>query len=76
MDKIEREIAFTDEWFSKSKEMPTYADAIEWADRTMIDKVCKWLSLNMTDAVYMGCHGQAVLSKVDLIQGVKTAMNK
>lgn len=74
MDKIDREIAFTDEWYSKNKGLPTYADAIEWADRTMIEKVCKWLSLNMTDTVYMGCHGQAVLSKEELIQGLKTSM--
>ena len=33
MDKIEREIAFTNDWYSKNKEMPTYADAIEWTDK-------------------------------------------
>ena len=43
MDKIEREIAFTDDWYSKNKGMPTYADAIAWADETMIEKACEYL---------------------------------
>jgi phosphoribulokinase len=53
-----------------------FIESAKWADKTMIEKVCEWLSLNMTDTVYMGCHGQVVLSKVDLIQGVKKAMEE
>ena len=40
---IEREIEFTDWWYFHNKKSPTYADAIEWADRTMIDKACELL---------------------------------
>ena len=40
---IEREIEFTDWWYFHNKKAPTYADAIEWADKTMIDKACEWL---------------------------------
>lgn len=33
--KIEREVAFTDDWYMvrKMEKTPTYADAIEWADQ-------------------------------------------
>ena len=40
---IEREIEFTDLWYFHNKKAQNYADAIEWADKTMIDKACKWL---------------------------------
>ena len=40
---IEREIEFTDWWYFQNKKAPTYADAIEWADKTMIEKACEWL---------------------------------
>lgn len=43
--KIQREIDFTDWWLREHKMegAPTYADAIAWADRTMIEKACSWL---------------------------------
>ena len=41
----EREIAFVDWWLENHKgESPTFADAIAWADKTMVEKVCEWLS--------------------------------
>lgn len=49
---------------------------IRMGKKIMIDKVCQWLSLNMTDNVYMGCHGTSVLSKADLIQGLKKEMEE
>lgn len=44
-DKMEeREIAFMDWWLENHQgESPTFADAIAWADKTMIDKACEWL---------------------------------
>ena len=43
--QIEREEAFCDDWYMVRKmgKTPTYADAIAWADKTMIEKACKWL---------------------------------
>lgn len=40
--KIEREIAFTDDWYMvrKMDKTPTYADAIEWADQNP-----KWIKV-------------------------------
>ena len=45
-DKMEeREIAFMDWWLENHKgESPTFADAIAWADKTMVEKACEWLS--------------------------------
>lgn len=43
--KETREEQFVSDWFlaRKMDKEPTYADAIEWADKTMIDKACEWL---------------------------------
>lgn len=45
--QIEREEAFCEDWYMtrKMEKTPTYADAIAWADKTMIDKACEWLML-------------------------------
>ena len=39
--QIKREEAFCDDWYMVRKmgKTPTYADAIAWADKTMIDKL-------------------------------------
>lgn len=39
--QIEREEAFCDDWYMVRKmgKTPTYADAIAWADKTMIEKL-------------------------------------
>lgn len=40
----EREIAFMDWWLENHKgESPTFADAIAWADKTMVEKACGYL---------------------------------
>lgn len=43
--QIEREKVFCYDWYvtRKMDKTPTYADAIVWADKTMIEKACKWL---------------------------------
>lgn len=74
--EIQREIDFTDWWLKEHKMegAPTYADAIAWADRTMIEKACEWLSLNMTDIAYFGMNGD--LYKPEFIQNFKLAMEE
>lgn len=44
--QIEREEAFCEDWYMtrKMEKTPTYADAIAWADKTMIEKVEQWLT--------------------------------
>lgn len=44
----------------------------EWADETMIDKACDWLSMNMTSIEYFGINGNII--KPDFIQRFKKAM--
>ena len=43
--QIKREEAFCEDWYMtrKMEKTPTYADAIAWADKTMIDKACEIL---------------------------------
>ena len=41
--EYEREVAFAD-WCNKNgKGTPTFSDAIEWARKDLLDKVCEWL---------------------------------
>ena len=37
------EIAFVDWYLENGKGTPTYSDAIEWARKDLLDKVCEWL---------------------------------
>ena len=47
--QIEREEVFCYDWYvtRKMDKAPTYADAIVWADKTMIEKVEQWLNEHM-----------------------------
>lgn len=47
--QIEREEDFCEDWYMTRKmgKTPTYADAIAWADKTMIEKACEWIIENM-----------------------------
>ena len=50
--EYEREVAFAD-WYNKNgKGTPTYSDAIEWARRELIDKICEWLKENIDGGVH------------------------
>ena len=42
--QIEREEDFCEDWYMTRKmgKTPTYADAIAWADKTMIEKACEY----------------------------------
>ena len=44
----------------------------EFADETMIEKACRWLSLNMKDVAYFGMNGD--LYKPEFIQNFREAM--
>ena len=49
--QIEREKVFCYDWYvtRKMDKTPTYADAIVWADKTMIEKAIQWLFENVYD---------------------------
>lgn len=49
--KMEREEAFCIDWYMvrKMNKTPTFADAIEWADKTMVEKATQWLFENVYD---------------------------
>ena len=41
-----RETAFTDWYLKNGKGTPTYSDAIEWARKDLLNKVCEWIKEN------------------------------
>ena len=41
--EYDREVAFADWYLENGKGTPTYSDAIEWARKDLLDKVCEWL---------------------------------
>lgn len=57
--KETREEQFVSDWFvtRKMDKEPTYADAIKWADKTMIDKAVEWLENNWREYVYQDGDG-------------------
>lgn len=48
--------------------------AMEWADKTMIEKAYEWLCANMVDNNYLGANTLRVLNKAEFIQNFKKAM--
>ena len=41
--ECDREAAFAEWYRENGKGTPTYSDAIEWARKDLLDKVCEWL---------------------------------
>ena len=78
--EIEREEAFCDDWYMVRKmgKTPTYADAIAWADKTMIEKACEWLK----KWTYQDCLGVSPIARLkvgfssveELIEDFRKAM--
>ena len=42
-EECDREAAFAEWYRENGKGTPTYSDAIEWARKDLLDKVCEWL---------------------------------
>ena len=59
----DREVAFADWYHKNGKGTPTFSDAIEWARKEVISKVCEWLK------------ARNVLTEVS-IEGFKKAMEE
>lgn len=64
----EREVAFCDAWLAENKQFPTFGHAIEWADRTMVERAIGFIE----DAV---CDGTIETGNVTrLIENFREAM--
>lgn len=50
--------------------------AMEWADKTMIEKAFEWLCANMVDNNYLGANTLIALKKAEFIQKFKKAMEE
>lgn len=49
----------------------------EWADKTMLDKVCKWLEINLIDYISEGCRvGISSKNLDELIRDLRKDMEK
>ena len=56
-----REIAFVDWYLKNGKGAPTFSDAIEWARKEVISKVCEWLKVrNVMTEVSIECFKKAM----------------
>lgn len=49
-DAAEREVAFCDAWFAENNQFPTFGHAIEWADRTMVERAICFIEDAVCDA--------------------------
>ena len=54
--EIQREIEFTDWWFKEHHKAPTYADAIAWADKSMMERVMTFFNTYFYDHPHVNCH--------------------
>ena len=61
--EYDREVAFADWYHKNGKGTPTFSDAIEWARKEVINKVCEWLK------------ARNVLTEVS-VEGFKKAMEE
>ena len=58
-----RETAFVDWYLENGKGMPAYSDAIEWARKDLLDKVCVWLDRYLHLFVMKGHINHAALEQ-------------
>lgn len=80
--QIEREEAFCEDWYMtrKMEKTPTYADAIAWAETTMVEKACEWLK----KWTYQDCLGVSPIARLkvgfssveELVDAFKQAMEE
>ena len=49
-EATEREVAFCDAWFAENNQFPTFGHAIEWADRTMVERAIRFIEDAVCDA--------------------------
>lgn len=72
----EREIAFVDWWIENHKgESPTFADAIAWADKTMVEKACEYLRNHINEGLVI-YHEQSWKCLGRFINDFKKAMKE
>ena len=50
--EYDRETAFADWYHKNGKGTPTYSDAIEWARKDLLDKVCEYLDTYLMEIGY------------------------
>ena len=69
---LAHEVEFIDEWLDGHKTLPTFAEALEWERRRMIDKACSILyELNLEDL-----RDQGIRCRVIDVQAFKKAMEE
>lgn len=69
---------FLEEWNKTHTSQPSFQDAIEWADKTMLARICEWLeNHDMTEHISVTYTGTCSISfdKQELINALCKAMN-
>lgn len=75
-EMMEREAAFAKDWLREHKgERPTYADAIAWAEKRVIEKANEWLFDN-TDSYMVVAGTGHWINNMGLIKDFKKAMEE
>ena len=73
--EYDREVAFAD-WYHKNvKGTPTFSDAIEWARKDLLDKVCDWLKENAWSFAHV-FDGEPYYDTEMVINALETAMEE
>lgn len=68
-------------WFKKEVQSnhkydeKSFKEAIEWADKTIIDKACEWLKRNAEDYV-VTCYDKGELDSEGLLMDFRKAMEE
>lgn len=67
-------------WFNKAVQSnhrydeKTFKEAVEWADKTMIDRVCKWITEHVFDFPWYDPESE--LSSKDIAEEIRKAMEE
>lgn len=70
---------FLDEWNRTHTSSPSFQDAIDWTDRTMLARICEWLEKHdMTEYINIIYTGTCSISfdKQELIDTLYKAMEE
>ena len=73
--EYDREVAFADWYHKNGKGTPTFSDAIEWARKDLLDKVCDWLKENAWSFAHV-FDGEPYYDTEMVINALETAMEE
>ena len=73
--EYDKEVAFAYWYHKNGKGTPTFSDAIEWARKDLLDKVCDWLKENAWSFAHV-FDGEPYYDTEMVINALETAMEE